>query len=146
MAIIDSQNVFMDGPVRASGVSRVVALTSLTLPGRMEAMPLRVSVTEAYDASELATLTLTLQQADSATGTDWADVPGSACTLMAAQLTAGARLPWRFLPEGVSKSFLRFSYTVTAQEDATISKGALFAALTREEDFPYVPAQRVGAR
>lgn len=144
MAIIDSQNVFVDGPVRASDVSRVVALTSLTLPGRMEAMPLRISVTEAYDATELASFTLTLQQADSPTSNAWADVAGATCTLTAAQLTAGARLPWRFLPEDVKKQYLRLCYKITTQEGASISKGALFAALTREEDLPYVPAQQVG--
>lgn len=146
MAIIDSLNIFIDGPVQASAVSRVVALTSLALPGRMEPIPLRVSVTEAYKPAECASLTLTLQEADSHSthDADWADVPGATCIMTGAQLTAGARLPWRFLPAGVCKSFVRLRCTVVAQEDASLSQGALFAALLREEDLPYVPALQVG--
>ena len=47
MAIIDRNAVFFEGPLTADAQSAAVALNALKLPGRMEPMPMRVSVTQA---------------------------------------------------------------------------------------------------
>ena len=44
MAIIDRNSVFFEGPLTANATGQPVALTGLKLPGRMEPMPLRLSV------------------------------------------------------------------------------------------------------
>lgn len=144
MAIIDSNLVFSDGPVHSSGHSRAVGLTAFSNPGRMEAIPLRVCVTADYDTVEVAEMMLVLQQATRADAPEsgdgaWADVPGASLLVGGGALRAGTRLPWRFLPEGVHKPWMRFRFVVTPQTGKTVSKGALFAALLREEDFPYTP-------
>lgn len=154
MAIIDQNLVFLDGPLRGSGVSGVVPVNALTLAGRMEPIPLRVSVTQGFDPAETAELTLTLQQAarpDAPNKSEgegegegaWEDVPGASLTTPGAALNAGARLPWRFVPEGVTLGWLRLRHTLTPQAGMTPTTGAVFAALMREEDFPYVAAQKV---
>lgn len=49
-------------------------LTALKIPGRMEPMPMRVSVTEAFSPEEIQSLSLSLEQADIADGS-WSAVP-----------------------------------------------------------------------
>lgn len=141
MAIIDSTAVFHEGPLATETHSRTVPLTALRLPGRMEPIPFRLSVTEAFDPAELDTLTITLQEADS--DDDWTDVPDAALTIPGTALTAAARVGWRHLPQGVRKSRLRLHLVPTPQVSQSVSKGRLFAALTREEDLPYEPALQV---
>lgn len=148
MAIIDKNLVFSDGPVHGSGPSRVVGLTSLTRPGRMEAIPLRMCVTSDYDATEVAEIEIILQQADAADAPEsgdgaWADVDGANLLAASKVLRAGTRLPWRFLPEGVEKPWMRLRFEVKPQAGKTVTKGGIFAALMREEDFPYTPALQV---
>lgn len=148
MAIIDSNLVFTDGTVHGSGHSRAVGLTAFSRPGRMEPIPLRVCVTADYDPLQVAEMTLVMQQAASAdapeSGTGaWADVPGAALLVGGGALRAGTRLPWRFLPEGVSLPWMRLRFEVVAQAGKTVTAGALFAALMREEDFPYTVDQKV---
>ena len=53
MAIIDRNAVFFEGPLTADAQSATVALTALKLPGRMEPMPMRVSVTQAFMPEEV---------------------------------------------------------------------------------------------
>lgn len=120
----------------------MVALTALTLPGRMEPMPLRVSVTEAFDPAEVASLGLTLEEAATAdaAAADWKAVPGAAWTVSGDALTLGARLGPRFLPQGVRACFLRLSLTPTAKEGKSIGKGRIFAALMREDEQPWEAA------
>lgn len=142
MAIIDSTAVFHEGPLATETHSRTVPLTALRLPGRMEPIPFRLSVTEAFDPAELDTLTITLQEADS-DDDDWTDVPDAALTIPGTALTAAARVGWRHLPQGVRKSRLRLHLVPTPQVSQSVSKGRLFAALTREEDLPYEPALQV---
>lgn len=148
MAIIDKHLVFSDGPVHGTGHSRVVGLTSFTRPGRMEAIPMRVCVTTDYDAAEVSEIRITLQQAEAADAPEsgdgaWADVPGAALLADSGMLRAGTRLPWRFLPEGVEKSWMRLRFDVTPQAGKAVAKGSIFAALLREEDFPYTPDLQV---
>lgn len=148
MAIIDKHLVFSDGPVHGSGHSRVVGLTSFTQPGRMEAIPMRVCVTSAYDATQVSEINIVLQQADAADAPEsgdgaWADVSGASLLVGNGALRAGTRLPWRFLPEGVEKPWMRLRFEVTPQAGQTVTKGGIFAALMREEDFPYTVDQQV---
>ena len=142
MAIIDSTAVFHEGPLNSETNSRAVPLTALRLPGRMEPIPFRLSVTEAFDPAELDTLAITLQEADSSDGS-WTDVPDASLTIAGTALTAGARVGWRHVPQGVRKGWLRLHLVPTPQSSQTVSKGSLFAALTREEDLPYEPALQV---
>ena len=142
MAIIDRNCIFFEGPLTAPATGPVVALTALTLPGRMEPMPLRVSVTEAFDPAEVASLGLSLEEAATggATDTDWKAVPGAAWTIPGDALTLGARLGPRFLPQGVRASFLRLTLSPVAKEGKSIGKGRIFAALMREDEQPWVAA------
>lgn len=142
MAIIDSTSVFFEGPLTAESHSRAVPLTALRLPGRMEPIPLRISVTEAFKADELSSLALTLQEADSPDG-PWTDVPDTALHIDGTALTATARIGWRHVPQGVRKCWLRLHLVPTAQASQSVNTGRLFAALTREEDLPYEPALQV---
>lgn len=136
MAIIDRNAVFFEGPLTADAQSSAVALTALKLPGRMEPMPLRVSVTQAFLPEEVQSLSLSLQQADAHDGS-WTAVPGAVWSVAGAELVAGARLGPRFLPQGVRKPWLRLNFTLTPQQGKSVSAGRLFAALLREEDLPY---------
>lgn len=142
MAIIDRNAVFFEGPLTADAQSSAVALTALKLPGRMEPMPLRVSVTQGFSPEEVQSLNLSLEQADKEDGS-WSPVPGAAWTAAGAELAPGARLGPRFLPQSVRKPWLRLNFTLTLHEGKNVSTGKLFAALLREEDFPYEPALQV---
>ena len=140
MAIIDSTSVFFEGPLTAESTGQAVPLTALRLPGRMEPMPLRISVTQAFVADEVQSLTITMQEADSPDG-PWTDVPAATWAASGTELSLGARLGPRFLPRGVRKCWLRLRLTPTAAGD--ISRGSIFAALLREEDWPYEEALKV---
>ncbi len=148
MAIIDRNAVFFEGPLTADARGPAVALTALKIPGRMEPMSLRVSVTEAFSSEEVQSLAFSLEEADApdapdAVGDSWSAVPGAAWTVAGAQLALGARLGPRFLPQGVHKPWLRLNFTLTPQSGKSVSAGRLFAALLREEDMPYEPALQV---
>ena len=143
MAIIDSTAVFFEGPLTAQTDSRAVPLTALRLPGRMEPIPFRISVSQGFLAEELASLTLTLQEANSADG-PWTDVPDATLTIAGTALTAATRLGWRHVPQGVRKSWLRLHLVPAPQASKNVTTGRIFAALTREEDLPYEPALQVG--
>ena len=111
MAIIDSHCILFEGPLSAESTGKAVPLTALRLPGRMEPMPLRISVTRGFAIS----------------------VPGE-------ELGEGARLGWRFVPQAVRKSWLRLKL---APSGSGSHDGHVFAALLREEDFPYEKELRV---
>ena len=142
MAIIDRNCIFFEGPLTAPATGAVVALTALTLPGRMEPMPLRVSVTEAFDPAEVESLGLTLEEAEApdAVEGDWKEVPGAQWTSPGEALTLGARLGPRFLPQGVRASFLRLRLTPVSKDGKSIAKGRIFAALMREDEQPWEAA------
>lgn len=142
MAIIDRNAVFFEGPLIADARSSAVPLTALKIPGRMEPMPMRVSVTEAFSPEEIQSLSLSLEQADIADGS-WSAVPGAAWSATGAELVSGARLGPRFLPQGVRKPWLRLIFTLSPQTGKSVTTGKLFAALLREEDLPYEPALQV---
>ncbi|WP_297828296.1 hypothetical protein [uncultured Desulfovibrio sp.] len=145
MAIIDRNAVFFEGPLTADAQSATVALTALKLPGRMEPMPMRVSVTQAFMPEEVQGLSFTLEEADApdAASDAWFVVPGAVWSFTGEQLGPGARLGPRFLPQGVRKPWLRLSFTLTPQSGKSVSAGRIFAALLREEDLPYEAALQV---
>lgn len=93
MAIIDSHCILFEGPLSAESTGKAVPLTALRLPGRMEPMPLRISVTRGFAKERTTSLDLTLQEADSADG-EWQDVPGAAISVPGEELGEGARLGW----------------------------------------------------
>ncbi|MDE7242040.1 hypothetical protein [Desulfovibrio sp.] len=142
MAIIDRNCIFFEGALTGPATGSVVALTALALPGRMEPMPLRVSVTEAFDSAEVESLGLTLEEAaaSDAADADWKAVPGATWSIPGAALTLGARLGPRFLPQGVRESFLRLRLTPAAKDGKAIGKGRVFAALMREDEQPWEAA------
>ncbi|MBD5538394.1 MAG: hypothetical protein HDQ94_00105 [Desulfovibrio sp.] len=139
MAIIDRNCVFFEGPLTGPATGVTVALTSLALPGRMEPLPLRVSVTEAFDAAEVESLGLTLEEAATADA-DWSAVPGASWTVPGDALFLGARLGPRFLPQGVRAPFLRLRLTPVLKEGASLGSGRIFAALMREDEQAWEPA------
>ena len=142
MAIIDRNSVLFEGPLAAAATGNPVALTSLKLPGRMDPMPLRLSVTEAFSPDEMKSLAIHMEEADSADG-PWASVPGASVTVDNTAenpgLSLGARPYLRHLPQGVRKCWLRLVFTPVSAEGKNVTSGRLFAALTREEDLPYEP-------
>ena len=143
MAIIDRNCILFEGPLTSETLGQAVPLSALKLPGRMEPMPLRISVTEAFSPDEISALELRLQEADSPDTEDgWSDIPAALWQTNGDSLGLGARLGSRFLPQGTRKSWLRLVLTPTAT--GSVSRGRIFAALQREEDWPYEAALQVG--
>ena len=147
MSIIDRNCIFFEGPLTSNATGNAVGLTGLKIPGRMEPMPLRLSVTEAFLPAETQSLTITMEESDSADG-PWSTVTGATVSIdnreEAPALALGARPYLRFLPQGARRSWLRLSFAVTPVAGKNVSQGRLFAALTREEDLPYEPAVMAG--
>lgn len=130
--IIDSNLVFIDGPITASGESKAIALTSFTLPGRMGPIPMVIKALENFN--NLTSLTLTMQTSDAQDGT-YTDLPGGSITIPASELAVGTTLGWGYLPRNVKFPWMKLTYTV---DGTAPTQGRLFAALTRDEDQPYV--------
>jgi hypothetical protein len=137
--IIDSNLVLCEGAITASGNSQPVAVSSLSLPGKLTSIPLKLCITQAFIGAE--SITFTLQQADSATGT-FTDIAGSSLSLAAAALTQGTVQAWHSLPPNCTKPWLRLHYTVSG----TVTKGSIFCALLREEENGYEQGQYGGQR
>ena len=147
MAIIDRNSILFEGPLTASVTGPAVALNALKLPGRMEPMPLRLSVTQGFKPEEVQSLSIGLEEADTASG-PWTSVAGATVSVSHTSenpaLAAGSRPYQRFLPQGVRKGWLRLSFALTPVDGKTVTTGRIFAALTREEDLPYEPAIMAG--
>ncbi len=147
MAIIDRNSILFEGPLTGSVTSPAVALNALKLPGRMEPMPLRLSVTQGFKTEEVQSLTIALEEADTASG-PWTSVAGATVSVSHTSdnpaLAAGARPYHRFLPQGARKSWLRLSFTLTPVSGKSVTQGSIFAALLREEDLPYEKALMAG--
>ncbi len=134
--IIDSHLILFEGPV-SSTTGAPIALTSLQCPGKVEPVLITTRFTE--NLAGATSVTLSLQQAESETGT-FSDVTGAQMTLPAADFVVGKRTGWRFLPRSVEKPWLRLKVNVTG----TPTAGKLFCALSGFEDEPYEEAQMVG--
>lgn len=147
MAIIDRNSILFEGPLTASATGPAVALNALKLPGRMEPMPLRLSVTQGFKPEEVQSLTIGLEEADTASG-PWTSVAGTTVSVPHSSenpaLAAGARPYHRFLPQGVRKSWLRLTFTLTPVSGKSVTQGSIFSALLREEDLPYEKALMAG--
>ncbi len=134
--IIDSHLILFEGAVSAT-TGAPIALTSLQCPGKVEPVLITTRFTE--NLAGATAVTLTLQQADSQTGT-FTDVTGGQMTLSAADFVVGKRTGWRFLPRSVEQPWLRLKIAVTG----TATAGKLFCAISGYEDEPYEEAQMVG--
>ena len=147
MAIIDRNSILFEGPLTASGTGPAVALNALKLPGRMEPMPLRLSVTQGFKPEEVQSLTIGLEEADTASG-PWTSVAGATVSVSHTSenpaLAAGSRPYQRFLPQGMRKGWLRLTFALTPVSGKSVTQGSIFAALLREEDLPYEKALMVG--
>ncbi len=134
--IIDSHLILFEGAVSTT-TGAAIALTSLQCPGKVEPVLITTRFTE--NLAGATSVTLTLQQADSQTGT-FSDVTGAQMTVPAADFVVGKRTGWRFLPRSVEKPWLRLKVAVTGSPTA----GKLFCALSGFEDEPYEEVQMVG--
>ena len=129
--LIDQSLVSIDGKSIASAITgEAIGLTSFFSPGREEPIPLCVKMLE--EAKGGTSLTIKLQQADSESGS-YEDVPGATITHALAELKAGTRLAWRFLPAAVSKSWLKVAVTPAG----SFTAGKIFACILREDPEPY---------
>lgn len=129
--IIDSNLVFIDASLTATQDSDPIALTSLFKPRRMDPILMDMRVTE--DFSNLTSLGIKLVESDSQNGT-YTDVPAASMTILLADLKAGKKIGWRFLPQTVEKPWLKLVFTVTGTAPTS---GKVFAALLREREEPY---------
>lgn len=129
--LIDSNLVFTDAPVTATGVSDPVALTSLYRPGRADPIPILVRVTEDFTA--LTSLTVKITECATKDGV-YTDVSAASMTIPLADLKTGKKFGWRYLPANVDKQWLKLAYTVTGTAPTA---GKLFAAIMREIEEPY---------
>lgn len=136
--IIDSNLVFSDAASLASGDSEAVGLTSFLTPGRMGPIPMCIRILA--DDATVTALEVQLKQSDSKDGT-YEDVPNACLAWEQEDLTQGKILSWRFLPSFATKPWLKLEYEVTGGDGS----GKIFAALTREEDMPYVPGMYIDA-
>ena len=131
--IIDNFNVFSDNVAVAAGNSNVVNV--MPFIGRGE--PVHVAVCVTGNVNNLTSLTVKLQQADSAAGT-FTDV-GAGLTLTLAELKAGNGFRFE-LPDNVIKPALRLNYTIAGTVPTT---GKLFAAITRDTRLGWAAGQRI---
>lgn len=137
--IIDSNLVFTDAPVTATGASDPVALTSLYKPGRAEPIPILVRVTE--DFAALTSLTVKITECATKDGT-YTDVPAASMTIPLADLKTGKKFGWRYLPANVDKPWLKLAYTVTGTAPTA---GKVFAAIMREIEEAYEAGMYIDA-
>ena len=131
--IIDNFNVFSDNVAVAAGNSSVVNV--MPFLGRGE--PVNVTVSTSKNVNNLTSLTVKLQQADSAGGT-FTDV-GSGITLTLAELQSGNTFRFE-LPDNAIKPALRLNYTIAGTAPTA---GKLFAAITRDVQLNYATGQKI---
>lgn len=137
--LIDSNLVFTDGPLTASGPSQAVPLTSFFKPGKAEPIPILLRVTENFVGP--TSLAIKLTECATADGT-YTDVSSAALTIPLADLKTGKKFGWRFLPANVEKPWLKLVYTLTG---TTPSAGKLFAAVMREIEDGYEAGMYIDA-
>ncbi len=133
--IIDSQLILFEGSV-STKTGEAIALSSLTLPGKVEPILICTRITESLAGA--TNVTLNLQQATSEEGS-YTDVDGTSISISAADFIVGKRIGWRFLPRSVINPWLRLKITVTG----TPTAGKLFAAISGFEDEPYEKGQYI---
>ena len=113
----------------SSGITgQAIALTSFLNPGRQNPIPVSCLILEAGVGG--TSITITIKQSESLYGnfSDCASV-----TIPCEQLKKGARIGFRFLPQGVKKPWIKFAVSPTG----TFTSGKIFCALTREDPLPY---------
>lgn len=134
--LIDSNLVLVEAEIKGAPLNGdPVALTSLTIPGKFDCIPVYFSATA--DIAGGSKVTVKLQQADTKDGV-YADVPGSTWEATLDELKAcvkGSRVGVKWLPRGVVKQWIKMIVTPTG----TFTAGKVFAAIVREDDEAYEP-------
>lgn len=136
--ILDNLNIFSDSQaITATADSTNKVNIGLVNVGKGDPLIFKVKVTEAFN--NLTSLKAELFQCDTESGS-YTAVPGANSTVLLAGLTVGADFGFRFLPRGVTKPWLKVTYTVTGTAPTT---GKVFAALLREEQDSYEAGQYI---
>lgn len=128
--MFDNTQILFEGVV--TGTGKVVPLTGLKIPGKMNPIPMCLKITKAITGLTADTLDIKLQQSDDGK-TNWADVPNSTISIAKADVgTVGRVKSVKYLPREVTKNYIKAVVTATGA-----TAGAIFMALTREDDEPY---------
>ncbi|WP_417825325.1 Bbp16 family capsid cement protein [Thalassospira povalilytica] len=112
--LFDAENLFSD----AQAVTATAASTNVIDLGSAgddygpgNPVPLLIQVVETFTAGGSATLTIALQLDSTETFTPDKSIP-IASAVPVADLVAGKRFHWNYLPEGVDLQYARLHYTV----------------------------------
>lgn len=125
--LLDNTQILFEGAV--TGTGKVVELSGMKIPGKMNPIPLCLKITKAI-TGVTADMTIKLQQSDD--GTTFEDVPNSTISIAKADVGKVGRIKSvKYLPREVTKSFIKAVVTATGA-----TAGELFMALTREDEEP----------
>lgn len=128
--ILDNTNILWEGALGAEN-GKVVALTSMKIPGKMNPVPVYAGITKALTGSAQA-VKLKFMQSDD--GNAWEEVDGGTFTLASEQFSEVGRIQGlKYLPRTVTKQFLKMEIE---QDGGTLDEGEIFVALTREDPEP----------
>lgn len=130
--ILDNTNILWEGALGAEN-GKVIALTSMKIPGKMNPVPVYASITKALTGSATSVI-LKFMQSDDGTNS-WEEVDGGMFTLASEQFSEVGRIQGlKYLPRAVTKQFLKIEIE---QEGGTLDEGEIFVALTREDPESY---------
>lgn len=126
--LLDNTQILFEGVV--TGTGKVVELSGMKIPGKMNPIPMCLKITKAITGLTADTLDIKLQQSDD--GTTFEDVPNSTISIAKADVGKVGRIKSvKYLPREVTKSFIKAVVTATGA-----TAGELFMALTREDEEP----------
>ncbi len=129
--ILDNTNILWEGALGAEK-GKVVALTSMKIPGKMNPVPVYAGITKALTGSATS-VKLKFMQSDD--GSAWEEVDGGTFTLASEQFSEVGRIQGlKYLPRTVTKQFLKMEIE---QDGGTVDEGEIFVALTREDPESY---------
>lgn len=138
MAIIDSTQVFFNGAIKEE--SKVVPLTGMKIPGKMNPIPMRLTVKKAI-SGPTTSLDIKLQQSNDGK-TAWEDVPDFIISIPSKDYAKlGRVLAVKYLPRTVTKPFVKA--VLTANGGGTLAGGELFFGLLREDYEPFEPGMYI---
>ena len=127
--LIDSKNVYSDSQASTATADSTNKVNVMSYLGRNQVGDAFITVKATAAFNNLTSLTIDLQTSDTENGT-YASI--QSVTVPLANLTKGAKVTaFRVVPVAFVKPWSKIVYTVTGTAPTT---GAVFAALTREED------------
>ncbi len=127
--ILDSNAILCDGlPTSASSIKAVD--TGFIQAGRKNIL-FYFNVTEELKGG--TSLHLSLYESDTKDGT-YTAIIGSSFSLDSSSLTAGVKVPYKFLPQATKKRWIKLVVTPTG----SFTAGSVLCALVREEEQEYV--------